>query len=160
MAFGRVVYEAERGSALEAALEAGGAVRGRFHCADRVLVTAAEKASAWRATGASAVEMESGVLRACFEQGGIPMATVRVISDTAMESLPLDFNRYATPDMRMDYPRLMGALVRRPAVALELMRFRRRLGRAAGALASVLWKAVRRLERAENEGAGPGMAQE
>jgi adenosylhomocysteine nucleosidase len=133
-----VVLDADAGFPLSTRLRQAGAVVGRFHCADRILVTTDAKAEVWRETGADAVEMESAVIRSlCFEQR-LPSATVRVISDAANESLPLDFNRLSNTDGTIAYGRLFSALLKAPGKVGELTRFRRSLAVAAGALARVL----------------------
>ncbi|NDA69060.1 MAG: hypothetical protein EBY09_20920, partial [Verrucomicrobia bacterium] len=83
----QVIFDADERFPLREALIGAGAAPARFHCADRVAVTAREKATLREQTGAEAVEMESGVIRRLCEERGIPSATVRVISDAADESL-------------------------------------------------------------------------
>ncbi|HRI12504.1 MAG TPA: hypothetical protein PLX89_05810 [Verrucomicrobiota bacterium] len=119
-------------------LTKAGAVPSRFCCADRVAVTPADKTALRRETGADAVEMESGVIRDACRVRGIPAATVRVISDAADESLPLDFGALMTPDDRIDFGKLACALIRSPAKIPQLLRFQRRVSHAANALAQVL----------------------
>lgn len=119
-------------------LEDGGGRRVRFHCDSRVATTPAEKAVLRGGTGADAVEMESGVIRRLCRDRGVSSATVRVISDAAHESLPLDFNALMTPRMTMHYGKLAGTLASRPWVIPRLMRFQKHLGAASGALAESL----------------------
>ncbi len=135
---GDVLFEADEGFEPPTGWEAGGAQPGRFHCADRVAVTPGEKAALFESTGADAVEMESGVIRRICGERGIPSATVRVISDAADESLPLDFNRLMKADMSMDFLKLAGCLLRSPGKVAELIRFRKQIGAAAEKLAAAL----------------------
>ena len=134
---GHVLFEtdAERWNA---PLRAAGAHPGRFIHSDRVLVTAAEKAALFQSTQGDAVEMESSVLRRVCREYGVPCVTVRVISDTAGEDLPLDFNRFTRADGSLSLPRLLAGLARQPGAVPQLMRFNRRLGIAARALGEVL----------------------
>jgi hypothetical protein len=110
----------------------------KFHCAERVASTAAEKLALRRQTGADAVEMESAVIRAACREAGIPSATVRVVSDAADEDLPLDFNRFMTADGGMNYALLAWAVLKSPAKIGELRGFQQRLAHAAENLAKAL----------------------
>ena len=82
--------------------------------------------------------MESGVIRRLAAERGLPAATLRVISDAADETLPLDFNVTVTPDFRLSPRRLAGQLLRSPAKIPELIRFGRKTSHAAGRLAEAL----------------------
>jgi len=135
---GDVVYETDDAGELQAALAGSCARPGKFHCVDSVAVTSASKAELRRQTGAAAVEMESGAVRALARKQGIPSATLRVILDTAGEDLPLDFNSLMTPDMRMDPVKLGLSLARSPGKIPVLIRFRKQTQTAARALARAL----------------------
>lgn len=135
---GSVVFDADEGFPLTPALMAAGACEGRFHCADHIVITREEKAQLWLSTGAHAVEMESRVIRSICKDHDIPSATVRVISDTAHQSLPLDFNQFLDADLHLHYAKLLWALARRPSRIRELVRLQKQVRLASQTLASTL----------------------
>jgi len=139
-ACGDVLFQAEDGSPLALKLEAAGAIPASFFCARRVAITAEEKARLWRATGLDAVEMESESIREICRERLIPSATLRVISDSAHEDLPLDFNTLLTPAQKINYGKLSWALVRSPWKLAELLAFQQKAVDAAKSLAGVLNK--------------------
>jgi adenosylhomocysteine nucleosidase len=140
---GSLLFEADTAFPLTNRLLAGGVRLGRFHCTDRVAITASEKRMLRKATGADALEMESGAIRALCHEHGIAAATVRVISDTADEDLPLDFNTLVTPAGRpRPFPFAL-ALLRQPGKVAELIRFQKRIHDAAEQLAGALMKCCR-----------------
>lgn len=114
-----------------------------FHCAERMAVTAAAKSLLRRSTQADAVEMESAAVHAICGAHALPCATVRVISDTAEQDLPLDFNAFTTPEMKLDLVRLALAVARAPGRIPALLRLQRQTARAAAALAEALVRFLR-----------------
>jgi len=111
---GTVLFEEDPDLGLTDRLRQLGAIPAKFHCAQRVAVTVQEKKSLRDATGADAVEMESGVIRNICHQKGIPSATIRVILDTATEDLPLDFNALMTSRDTINMPKLIGTVLLKP----------------------------------------------
>jgi len=129
-------------SSLSPALLAAGAQPARFHCADRLAASAESKRTLRLSTGADAVEMESGIIRAVWRENEILSATVRVISDAASEDLPLDFNRLMDADQNLNYGKLAAALVKSPGRIGALLRLKKQTQAAAEKLAQVLVKII------------------
>jgi adenosylhomocysteine nucleosidase len=94
--------------------------------ADRV-VTSVEEKSGLARTGAIAVEMEAEALAERAESWGVPFYCVRIVTDTASEAFPLDFNTLRDADGRFSRSRVLLAALRRPGVLVpQLMRLDRR----------------------------------
>ena len=124
---GEVVFELSTlNSQLSTRLLAAGAKPGTFFCADRIATTVAEKTKLRYETRADAVEMESAAIHAVCAERGIPCATVRVISDTADEDLPLDFNALAKADKSLDFGKLFLAIAKSPGKIGALMELRKK----------------------------------
>jgi len=142
-----VVFDADVDAGISAVLQQSGATLAKFHCAPRVVITVAEKAALRQSTGADVVEMESGVIREICRQRKIPSATIRVISDTAHEALPLDFNALMTADDALSFPKLALALIKSPGKIPRLMQLQKNTRAAAQALAQMLEKLLSRRSR-------------
>ena len=136
---GEVVFATDD-AALKEKLTAAGTKQAKIHCADRVAVTIAEKQTLRQNTGADAVEMESEVIQSICREKGIPCATVRAISDTANDDMPLDFNALSKPDQSLDLGKLAFALARQPGKIPALLRLQKNCQLAAQRLAAVLDK--------------------
>jgi adenosylhomocysteine nucleosidase len=121
-------------------LLAAGAKSAKIFCADRIATTVAEKKALRAETGADAVEMESAAIHAVCAERGIPCVTVRVISDTADEDLPLDFNALAKADKSIDFGKLFLAIAKSPGKIGALMALQKKTRLAAERLAAVLSK--------------------
>jgi adenosylhomocysteine nucleosidase len=135
---GDVVFDADEAFPFRERLLAAGARAARFHGTNRIAVTAAKKTELRRTTGADAVEMESAVIRELCRARSIPGSTVRVISDTASEDLPLDFNEVLTPALKLSGAKLALALARSPGLVPKLMRFQKQTSAAARRLGQVM----------------------
>jgi len=147
LALGTVVFDHDFDAGVAEALAELGAVPAKFHCSKRVAITAAEKRALWESTEADAVEMESSVIRNLCREWKIPSATVRVISDTAQDDLPLDFNALMTSDDRIHYGKLAMAILASPRKLSQLIAFQRQtmtaareLGRVLNELFSTRWR--------------------
>jgi hypothetical protein len=114
-------------------------VEGEIWSEDRVLATAEDKRQLRARTGATVVEMEFAAVQKKAREWGVPCRAVRVVSDTAGEDLPLDFNRYRDGDGRFQVGRIALAGLLRPFTVLpELMRLDRQSRLAAENLGAFL----------------------
>jgi adenosylhomocysteine nucleosidase len=111
--------------------------RGTLLSIDRVLQTAAEKRGA-ASGGRLAVEMETAGLARVARERGVPWAALRAVSDTADESLPLDFNRLRDPDGDLPTSRVALMALAQPRSIPGLMRLGRNTSLAAEALAAYI----------------------
>jgi adenosylhomocysteine nucleosidase len=142
LSLGTVLFSCDDAPHLQPRLLATGARPARFHCANRVASTAAEKRQLWESTHADAVEMESQIICNICREHKIPCATIRVILDTASEDLPLDFNFLMTADQQMDYRKLAFSVAKSPSKIAALLRLQKQSKTAAEYLASVLLKTI------------------
>lgn len=135
---GTVIFDQDFDAGFEESLTRLGAVKATFHCARRVAVTAEEKHALWTSTNADAVEMESSVIRSVCRELKIPSATVRIISDSADQDMPLDFNSLMTSDDQISYFRLAASLLAAPNRIPRLIEFQRQTILAARGLGAML----------------------
>lgn len=119
-------------------LATAGARPAKFVCVSRIVTTVAEKQRLRTITHADAVEMESEAIHLVCQERKIPSATIRVISDTAHEELPLDFNELSNPDQSLNFRKLILAVVAAPGRIPALLRLQKQTTFAAGKLADVL----------------------
>jgi adenosylhomocysteine nucleosidase len=103
---------------------------------ERLVPTAEEKARI--AFHGEAVDMESAFVMSHFAAAGVPVVTIRAISDGANEDLPIDFDRCLTPQGAIRPMRLMNQIVRRPGNLPNLVRFGRQSNLAAKRLVEFL----------------------
>ncbi|MCC7155865.1 MAG: hypothetical protein IT161_14920 [Bryobacterales bacterium] len=113
------------------------AARGAVVSQDRVATTAGEKA-ALRARGAAAVEMEAGAVASMAQDLGLPFYCIRVVSDEASASLPLDFNRFRNSRGDFDRGRIARAAALRPWTWPGLIHLSRNCRRASVTLGDFL----------------------
>lgn len=111
---------------------------GNFFCSERVIRRAAEKEMLFRQSGCRAVEMESGIIHELCQREGIACATLRVISDSAHEDLPLDFCALSKPDGTISIPALAGELILHPGKIPALIRLGKNTRLAARNLSASL----------------------
>jgi len=110
-------------------------VQGGICSADRVVVSAEEKRALAETTGAIAVDMEFAEVSRIAREWAVPVRGIRVVSDTAGETLPLDFNRYRDSHGRFSRGRIALAALGRPFTAIPgLLRLNRNCKLAAETL--------------------------
>jgi nucleoside phosphorylase len=107
---------------------------------DRIVPTAEEKACL--SFFGEAVDMESAIVMSHFVAAAVPALTIRAISDSADEDLPIDFDRCLTPQGAIKPMSLVNAIVRRPGKLPNLVRFGRQSNQAAQRLAGFLDKFI------------------
>ena len=98
------------------------------------------------ATGAAAIDMETEfIARACAEHG-IPLLSLRVISDTPSESFPGPWNiLFDIERQRTHVRKLAMFFLAHPKRVPRLVQFARRIGRARKTLANALVDVVRNM---------------
>ena len=139
-------------------LPIGGYHTGALLSVDRVLVTANDKlkAAAEHRTPNTehqtplAVEMETAVVARIAAAHGIPWAAVRAVSDTAAESLPLDFNRLRDANGDLPISRVALAAITNPAAIPGLIRLGRNTDLAAKVLAEFLARWIENRSREQS----------
>jgi adenosylhomocysteine nucleosidase len=116
---------------------------------DRIVSTVQEKARLGFL--GEAVDMESANIMAQFVEAGLPVLTIRSISDGADEDLPIDFDRCLTPQGEIKPINLMNQIVRRPGNLPNLVRFGRQSHQAAQKLTSFLDSFIATLSAVEEK---------
>ena len=101
------------------------------------LLDPAAKAARLRATGAAAVDMESGEVGRCAAAAGIPFLVVRAVADPAERAIPPWVMQAVTVDGRTRVRPVLAQIVRNPAVVPALVRLAGDARRAMRSLSRV-----------------------
>ena len=104
---------------------------------DCVAVTADDKARL-QPSGALAVDMESSGVAARATRAELPFFAVKVVSDLASETLPIDFNRLRTQEGRLARGKIVLHALSHPHLLGSLLQLKRRSDDAARALGDFL----------------------
>ncbi len=97
---------------------------GKFVTASKTVITSSEKKEIAKASGAIALDMESGgAARGCIE-AGVPFISIRAISDGLDEDLPVDFDLLMR-EGKMRWGRFIVYFMTHPAKIPPLMRLGR-----------------------------------
>jgi nucleoside phosphorylase len=121
---------------LQIARQCGAMIVERFVTSDRVLGTTSEKKDAARR--GQVVEMEGFEVLNKASQKWIPTILVRSISDTANDTLPLDFNRTINSSGSISLFKIVVEVARSPRQIPALIEFGNRSRQAAATLADFL----------------------
>jgi adenosylhomocysteine nucleosidase len=141
---GGVAAPAPDASWIERTVHRTGATPATFLSSRDILCSAGAKARAradLAAGSIAAVDLETASFARAAAARGVPYIAIRAVSDTAEESLPLDFNSFRGPDGSVDPLRVAIRAILRPSVVPGLWRLRGRAELCSGNLA----RAVRAL---------------
>jgi adenosylhomocysteine nucleosidase len=105
---------------------------------DHVATTPQEKTHLRTLHNADAIEMESASLAVWAHKSQIPFYAIKVVTDTASESFPLDFNRLRTPEGRFSRPKIIAAALLHPRAIPALIHLNRRCSQASKTLGDFL----------------------
>jgi len=111
---------------------------GSIYCSQELLTTPQAKAALAAQTGALAVEMEAGAIRAFAATRGLPFMHIRAISDTAAEPLNPAVLTLVDDRGRVQPWALAGTLLRNPLLIPTLCHLGRNTARATANLARVV----------------------
>ncbi len=92
-----------------------GSPDGVMLAADTILATVATKRAAWDATGALAVDLESGAVARVAARHGLPFAVLRAVCDPATRNLPPAALTALDAQGHISVQSLLGSLARNPA---------------------------------------------
>ena len=110
---------------------------GRLLMSPRALESIADKAAAFRDTGAAAVDMESLAVAEVARSHGLPFIAVRVIVDTAEDILPRAVMAAACSSGRLPIARLLASFALAPGDLAALIRLLPRYRAARRSLGAV-----------------------
>jgi adenosylhomocysteine nucleosidase len=112
-------------------------LRGRLLTSVKAVGTRTDKAALHRQTGAAAVDMESLAIAEVARSRRLPFLAIRVIVDSAADTLPQAVTAAADSEGHLQVWRLLGALARTPGELPALLRLGQRYRLANRSLAAV-----------------------
>jgi nucleoside phosphorylase len=99
-----------------------------------------------RASGAKAVDMETGTIVGICNAHGVPLLSLRAISDTPKEPLPAPPNvLFDIERQRTDPRKLFGHIIAGPTAIIRLLQFSRQIREARAVLTDALVELTRAL---------------
>lgn len=126
---------------LQRAMTAGSVVQGGVVSVERIVVEPTAKQALWRSVGGApfqVVDLESATYARLAAELEVPYLVLRAVSDTATESLPLDFNEFRFSDGRINRAKVARHLIFHPHLIGPLKSLRTRLRECAVSMADVV----------------------
>lgn len=118
---------------------------GSVYSHSQVAVDPVAKQRLWEQVGgvaAQVVDLETASYARVAAAQGVPYVALRAVSDSAVEALPLDFNRFRRADGSSDRGRVARYALLHPSIVPELMQLRERLRHCADKLARLVEEIV------------------
>lgn len=137
LAVGSVVVDGDVTLAAVLAAALPGAVLAPITGQDTIAAGIAGKSDLRKSTGAAVVDMESHIAARVARRHGVPIAAIRVISDSAYEALPPAALVGMRPDGGIALGRVLASLARQPTQLPALIRTGRHAGLAHRVLRDV-----------------------
>jgi adenosylhomocysteine nucleosidase len=126
------------GALVSFASDCGATVVEQFYSANHLISTAREKQALSSSSAADAVEMESFEILREAQEAGVPAVSIRSISDTLDEDLPLDMSQILTDEGQVSIPRVLGQVALKPRSLPGLIRLAKNSREAAQSLSRFL----------------------
>lgn len=111
-----------------------------------IIDSVAERNEIASLAGAEAVDMETGAIVAVCNAHGVPLLSLRAISDTARQSFPMPPSvLFDIESQRTSLGRLVGYLFRHPTSIWQLLGFTRQIAHARASLTDAIIDLIREL---------------
>jgi adenosylhomocysteine nucleosidase len=116
---------------------------GKLSTSSRIVDSTTERMQLASARGADAIDMETDVIAQTCAERGIPMLSLRAISDTLREPLPVPPSvLFDTERQKTHFAGLAAYLITKPTAIAPLIRFARQIDRTREKLADALTNLV------------------
>jgi len=120
--------------------------RVKLFTATSIIESIAERNEIARASGAAAVDMETGAIAAVCTAHGLPLLSLRVISDTPSKPFPAPISiLFDVETQRTDLRKLFGYIITGPTRIIRLLHFFRQTRQARAHLTEAIVALVREL---------------
>ena len=118
----------------------------KLFTATSIIESVAERNEIARASGAAAVDMETGAIAAVCTAHGLPLLSLRVISDTPSEPFPAPMSiLFDLETQRTDMRKLFGYIIAGPTRIIRLLHFFRQTRQARALLTKAIVALIREL---------------